>query len=322
MSVLGRHLLSIEGLTAAQITTVLDTAHQMKQVGERAVKKLPTLRGRTVATLFYEPSTRTRLSFELAAKRLSADVLSFAVATSSVVKKESLVDTVRTLEAMGVDTFVVRHAVPGACHLIARLTTRTVLNAGDGAHAHPTQALLDMLTIREHRGSLAGLRVVIVGDITHSRVARSNIFGLRTMGAEVTVVGPPTLVPDRIGELGVRVSYDLDRAVEGADVVMALRLQRERQQAGLLPSIREYVKLFQVTAARIARAKPGCLVMHPGPMNRGIEITPEVADGAQSVIQEQVANGIAVRMALLYLLNAGTRSTDGGAEEREHGAEH
>lgn len=322
MSVLGRHLLQIEGLSAHQISTVLDTAHQMKAVGERAVKKLPTLHGRTVATLFYEPSTRTRLSFELAAKRLSADVLSFSVATSSVVKKESLVDTVRTLEAMGVDTFIVRHPVPGACHLIARLTTRSVLNAGDGAHAHPTQALLDMLTIREHRGSLKGLKVVIVGDITHSRVARSNIFGLKTMGAEVTLVGPPTLMPQNLAQLDVTLSHDLDRAVEGADVIMALRLQRERQQAGLLPSIREYVKLFQVTEARVKRARPGCLVMHPGPMNRGVEITPEVADGVQSVIQEQVSNGIATRMALLYLLNAGRASGVAEREESARGAQH
>jgi aspartate carbamoyltransferase catalytic subunit len=305
MSILGRHLLGLDGLSADKITAILDTAHRMKQVGERQVKKLPTLHGRIVATLFYEASTRTRLSFELAAKRLSADVLSFAVATSSVTKKESLIDTVRTLEAMGVDTFIVRHPVPGAAHLVARMTNRCVLNGGDGAHEHPTQALLDMLTIREHRGVIAGLKVVIVGDIAHSRVARSNVFGLRTMGAHVTLVGPPTLMPAHIAKLGVSVSHDLDRAIEGADVVMALRLQRERQDAGLLPSIREYVKLYQVTRTRVARAREGCLVMHPGPMNRGVEITPDVADGAQSVIQEQVENGIAVRMALLYLLLAG-----------------
>lgn len=305
MQPLGKDLLNIEGLSADQISTVLDTAHALKQVTNRAVKKLPTLRGRTVATLFFEPSTRTRLSFELAAKRLSADVLSFAVASSSVQKKESLIDTVKTIEAMGVDTFVVRHQVPGACHLIARTTSRPVLNAGDGAHAHPTQNLLDMLTIREHTGTLAGLKVVIIGDIAHSRVARSNIFGLKTMGADVWLVGPPTLIPRRIEELGVHVSHDLDAAAEGADVLMALRLQLERQKAGLLPSIREYVRYFQLTPERVARARPGCLVMHPGPMNRGVEITPAVAEGPQSVIQEQVANGIAVRMALLYLLLAG-----------------
>jgi aspartate carbamoyltransferase catalytic subunit len=305
MNPLGRHLLQLDGLTSEQITIILDTAHSMKDVSARKVKKLPTLRGRTVATVFFEPSTRTRLSFELAAKRLSADVLSFSVATSSVQKKESVIDTIRTIEAMGVDTFVVRHPVPGTCHLIARLTNRCVLNAGDGAHAHPTQALLDMLTMREHRGSLAGLRVVIIGDITHSRVARSNIYGLKTMGAHVTVVGPPTLIPPRMAELGVTVSHNLDEAVEGADVLMALRLQLERQKSGLLPSIREYVKLYQLTPARVDRANPNCLVMHPGPMNRGVEITPAVAEGIHSVIQEQVANGIAIRMALLYLLLAG-----------------
>jgi aspartate carbamoyltransferase catalytic subunit len=302
---LGPHLLDVDGLTAAQINLVLDTAREMRSVSERSVKKVPTLRGRTVATVFFEPSTRTRLSFELAAKRLSADVLTFTAAGSSVQKNEGIGDTIRTLEAMGVDTFVVRHPMPGACHGIARITKRSVLNAGDGAHAHPTQALLDLLTIRDHVATFQGLRVVIIGDVAHSRVARSGLHALKTMGASVTVVGPPTLVPARIGELGVEVAHDLDAAVEGADVLMALRLQVERQQAGLLPSMREYIKLYQLTPARVQRARPRCLVMHPGPMNRGVEIAPEVADGERSVIQEQVANGIAVRMALLYLLAAG-----------------
>jgi len=313
---LGKDLLDIDQLDEVQIKGILESARQFKDVSSRAIKKLPTLRGKTVSTLFFEPSTRTRISFELAAKRLSADVVSFSVATSSRTKNESLIDTVRTLEVMGVDLFIVRHGVAGACHQIARMTSASVLNGGDGAHAHPTQALLDLYTLQEHRGSLEGARVLIVGDILYSRVARSNIHGLLRMGAHVTLVGPPTLIPIGIEKMGVSVSYDLDASLPGADVVMMLRLQNERQQAGLLPSIREYVNLYQLTPARLRRASPGCIVMHPGPMNRGVEIHPQVADGRQSVIEEQVANGVAVRMALLYLLMANRSQVPPGGVRR------
>ncbi|MDA8187478.1 MAG: aspartate carbamoyltransferase catalytic subunit [Dehalococcoidales bacterium] len=308
-----KDVLDLDDFTAEEIALVLDTADAMKEVLSRPIKKVPPLRGKTVVILFYESSTRTRVSFELAAKNLSADVVNITASTSSVAKGESLVDTIRTLQALGADMIVIRHSQSGAPYLVAQHLDGSVINAGDGWHAHPTQALLDMYTIRERLGRIAGLSVVIVGDVLHSRVARSNIWGLTKMGAKVTLCGPPTLLPvvSRNGCRGdlpeVTVEHDIDKALSGADVVMGLRIQKERQEGGLLPSLREYVQLYQLTGDRIARAKPGALVMHPGPMNEGIEIAPDVAYSTQSVIENQVSNGVAIRMALLYLL-AGHRS--------------
>jgi aspartate carbamoyltransferase catalytic subunit len=310
-----RHVLDLDDFSRREMEQVVETADAMKEVLGREIRRVPTLRGTIVATLFYETSTRTRSSFELAAKALGADVVSVAAGASSVQKGESLVDSARTLQAIGADILVMRHRHSGAPYLVAGHVDISVINAGDGWHAHPTQALLDAYTIQQHLGDLRGKKVVIVGDILHSRVARSNIWGLTTMGAEVVLCGPPTLLPWglRPGYRGnedralppVEVDTNLDRAIEGADVVMVLRLQLERQQAGLLPSLREYVRLYQVNEERLARAKPGVLVMHPGPINEGIEISPAVAHGARSVIEEQVTNGVAVRMALLYLLAKG-----------------
>ncbi len=300
-----KHLLGIAGLTADEITLILDTAEAMKEIGSRAIKKVPTLRGRTVVNLFFEPSTRTRTSFEIAEKRLSADTLSIAAATSSVTKGESLVDTLRNLEAMAPDMVVMRHASSGAPHLLARMGHSAIINAGDGMHEHPTQALLDAFTIRQHKGRLAGLKIAIVGDLQHSRVLRSNILLLNLMGADVWVCGPPTLMPRDIDRFGVRATTSVDAAVEGADVVMMLRIQRERMHGHFIPSVREYFTLFGMTAERLRRASPDVIIMHPGPMNRGVEIDSEVADGPFSVILEQVANGVAVRMAVLYLLAGG-----------------
>ena len=297
-----RHLLGIDGLEASEITLILDTAEAMKEIGTRSIKKVPTLRGRTVVNLFFEPSTRTRTSFEIAEKRLSADTLSIATATSSVTKGESLLDTVRNLEAMSPDMIVMRHSSSGAPHLLARMCQSTIVNAGDGMHEHPTQALLDAFTIRSHKGRLQGLKVAIIGDLLHSRVLRSNVLLLRTVGADVTVCGPATLVPVGLERFGVRVTTAIDEAVEGADVVMMLRIQQERMHGHFFPSVREYFSLFGLTRARLNRAKPDVIVMHPGPMNRGVEIDSEVADGPGSVILEQVSNGVAVRMAVLYLL--------------------
>ena len=297
-----RHLLGIEGLSAEEISLVLDTAEAMKEIGRRPIKKVPPLRGRTVVNLFFEPSTRTRTSFEVAEKRLSADTLSIATATSSVTKGETLLDTVRNLEAMSPDMIVMRHSSSGAPHLLARMCRSAIVNAGDGMHEHPTQALLDAFTIREHKGRLAGLKVAIVGDLMHSRVLRSNILLLNTMGASVWVCGPPTLMPAGIERFGVHPTTSLDEAVEGADVVMMLRIQHERMSGHFIPSVREYFTLFGMTSERLRRAKSDVIVMHPGPMNRGVEIDSEVADGPFSVILEQVANGVAVRMAVLYLL--------------------
>ena len=307
-----RHLLDLDDFTSQEILKVLDTADIMKEILRRPIKKVPTLRGKTVVTLFYEASTRTRVSFEVAAKNLGADTASIAASSSSVSKGESLVDTLCTLQALGADAVVIRHSYSGAPYLAARYLNGSVINAGDGWHAHPTQGLLDAYTIRSKLGPLAGRRMVILGDILHSRVARSNIWALTKLGMEVTLCGPATLLPswfiqtaarnDGMVMPGVKVSFDLDRCIEGADVVMALRLQLERMQAGLLPSMREYIRMYQLNSGRLARANPGALVMHPGPMNEGIEISPEVAHGAQSVIEEQVANGVAIRMALLYLL--------------------
>jgi aspartate carbamoyltransferase catalytic subunit len=300
-----KDLLSIADLTREEIYRVLDTAEAMREIGERPIKKVPTLRGKTIVNLFYEPSTRTRTSFEIAEKRLSADTLNIAVATSSVTKGETLADTALNIEAMSPDMIVIRHASSGACHLLARICRSRVINAGDGMHEHPTQALLDAFTIRQHKQRLEGLKVAIVGDLLHSRVLRSNVLLLSKLGAEVWASGPATLVPPGLARLGVRVSTNLDEAVKDADVVMLLRIQQERMQGAFFPSLREYFNLFGMTTERVKRAKPDVIIMHPGPMNRGVEIASEVADGPYSVILEQVANGVAVRMAVLYLLAGG-----------------
>ena len=303
-----RHLLGIEDLEPAEISLILDTAVAMKEVGTRSIKKVPALRGRTVVNLFFEPSTRTRLSFELAEKRLSADTMGMTTAGSSVVKGETLIDTARTLEAMSPDMIVVRHACSGAAHVLARVCRSSIINAGDGTHEHPTQALLDAFTIQGRKGRLAGVRVAIIGDLAHSRVLRSNVLLLTRMGAEVVACGPATLIPVGLGRMGVTVTTSIDEACEGADVLMMLRVQHERMHGLFLPSVREYFTLFGLTAARLARAKSDAIVMHPGPMNRGVEIASDVADGNQSVILDQVANGVAVRMAVLYLLAGGEQN--------------
>jgi aspartate carbamoyltransferase catalytic subunit len=300
-----RHLLGIEELSAEEIVLILDTAEAMREIAERPIKKVPTLRGRTVVNLFFEPSTRTRTSFEVAEKRLSADTLNVAIATSSVVKGETLVDTALNLEAMAPDMIVLRHASSGACHLLARVCRSRIINAGDGMHEHPTQALLDAFTIRQHKGTLSGLKVAIVGDLLHSRVLRSNVLLLTRLGAEVWVCGPPTMVPSGIERFGVRVTPFVDEAVADADVIMLLRIQLERMEGGFFPSLREYFQVFGMTEARVRLARPDAIIMHPGPMNRGVEIASEVADGPYSVILEQVSNGVAVRMAVLYLLAGG-----------------
>ncbi len=298
-----KDLLGLEQLDKKEIELILDTVKPFKSLFTRSVKKVPTLRGKTVVNLFYEPSTRTRTSFEIAAKRLSADVVSIAVSTSSVVKGESLIDTGKTMEAMKADIIVIRHSLAGAPAVLARNLHSSIINAGDGFHEHPTQGLLDLYTIREKRKKIAGLKVLLVGDILHSRVAKSNIWGLMKLGAEVGVAGPPTLIPPAISDLGVKVYYDLDEALKNTDVVNILRIQMERQQENLFPSVHEYAELYQMTGKRVSLAKPDVLIMHPGPMNRGIEISSEVADSPHAVINEQVTNGIAVRMAVLYLLS-------------------
>ncbi len=300
-----KDLLGIAELSPAEIALVLDTAEAMKEIGSRAIKKVPTLRGRTVVNLFFEPSTRTRTSFEIAEKRLSADTLNIAVATSSVTKGETLADTALNLEAMHPDMIVVRHASSGAPYLLSRICRSAIINAGDGMHEHPTQALLDAFTIRERKKTLAGLKVAIVGDLLHSRVLRSNIHLLTKMGAHVWVAAPPTLMPADIGRFGVTATTSVEEAVEGADVVMLLRIQLERMQSAFFPSAREYFRVFGMTEARLRLARPDVIIMHPGPMNRGVEIASEVADGPYSVILDQVSNGVAVRMAVLYLLAGG-----------------
>ena len=300
-----KDLLSIDDLSADEIYRVLETATAMREIGERPIKKVPTLRGKTVVNLFYEPSTRTRTSFEIAEKRLSADTLNIAVQSSSVLKGETLADTAMNIEAMSPDMIVLRHASSGACHLLSRICRSRIINAGDGMHEHPTQALLDAFTIRQHKKTIEGLKVVIIGDLLHSRVLRSNVLLLTKLGADVWVSGPPTLVPRGIEQMGVRVTTSVDDAVADADVIMMLRIQQERMQGAYFPSLREYFNLFGMTVERIARAKPDVIIMHPGPMNRGVEIASEVADGPYSVILEQVANGVAVRMAVLYLLAGG-----------------
>jgi aspartate carbamoyltransferase catalytic subunit len=300
-----KDLLGIDDLSKDDIYRLLETAEAMREIGERPIKKVPTLRGKTVVNLFYEPSTRTRTSFEIAEKRLSADTLNIAVQSSSVLKGETLADTAMNIEAMSPDMIVLRHASSGACHLLSRICRSRIINAGDGMHEHPTQALLDAFTIRQHKKTFEGLKVVIIGDLLHSRVLRSNVLLLTKLGADVWVSGPPTLVPRGIEQLGVRVTTSVEDAVADADVIMMLRIQQERMQGAYFPSLREYFNLFGMTVERIARAKPDVIIMHPGPMNRGVEIASEVADGPYSVILEQVANGVAVRMAVLYLLAGG-----------------
>lgn len=297
-----KDLLGLEELSKEEIELVLSTAVSFREISERPIRKVPTLRGKTIVNLFLEPSTRTRASFELAAKRLSADTVSISESSSSILKGETLLDTARNLQAMKIDAVVIRHSSPGAAVLLANRLAIPVINGGDGIHEHPTQGLLDLLTIRDKKGRIEGLRVLVVGDIAHSRVARSDIFGLTKLGAEVSVCGPPTLIPRDIEKLEVKVHYNLEDALADADVIVALRLQKERQKGGLLPSVREYRNLFMITQERLSYAKQGILVMHPGPINRGVELEPEVANSTQSAILDQVTNGIAIRMAILYLL--------------------
>jgi aspartate carbamoyltransferase catalytic subunit len=297
-----RHLLDLESLDADEIRLILENARGFKEIFTRTVKKVPALRGKTVCTLFFENSTRTRTSFEMAAKRLSADVIGFSVANSSVKKGETLIDTARTIEAMGADIIVMRHGDSGAPHLLSRRVRASVVNAGDGTHEHPTQGLLDAFTILEVKERFEGLKVAIVGDILHSRVARSNIHALTKLGAQVTLVGPSTLVPRTFGQFGVRITHDLMEGIEDADVINILRIQRERMDGNFFPSIREYRLLYGITAERLRQARPDVTIMHPGPINRGVEIDQDVADGPHSVINQQVTNGVAVRMAVLYLL--------------------
>ena len=303
-----KHLLGIRELEAEEITHLLDTAETFRDVSKREIKKVPALRGRTVINLFFEPSTRTRTSFEIAAKRLSADAVNVSISTSSVSKGETLLDTARNLEAMAPDCIVIRHSMAGAPQHLARRCSAPIVNAGDGSHEHPTQALLDALTIREYKGRINGLKVAIVGDILHSRVARSNVYLLTKLGANVSVGGPGTLVPNEFAELvdsGLRVERHFEDAIDGADVVMILRIQRERQDAAFFPSMREYAVHYGLHPRHLKRAASDVIVMHPGPMNRGVEISSEIADGSQSLILDQVTNGVAVRMAVLYLLAGG-----------------
>lgn len=305
-----KDLLGIKDLSPQEIQLILDTAESFKEISTRDIKKVPTLRGKTVITLFYEPSTRTRTSFEIAAKRLSADTINISVSTSSVVKGETLLDTALNLQAMEPDVLVLRHSAAGAPDMLARVLKASVINAGDGFREHPTQALLDMMTVKEKKGHLQGLLLVIVGDIAHSRVARSNIYGFTKMGARVRVVAPGTLIPRGIEALGVEVCHDLREGLRGADVIMALRIQKERLEGAFFPSEREYSRFFGLNKEVIEEMAPGALIMHPGPMNRGVEISPDVADGPASLILEQVTNGVAVRMAVLYLLAGGARGED------------
>ena len=300
-----KHLLDIESLTPDEILTVLDTAKAFKAVGERAIKKVPALRGKTVVNLFIEPSTRTRTSFELAAVRLSADLVNFNTEASSFKKGETLKDTARNLEALNADIFIIRHSAAGAPHFLSRVLRGSVVNAGDGAHEHPTQALLDCFTIREKKGRIAGLNVSILGDVLYSRVARSNVWALTKLGANVTLCGPSTLVPRAFEQMGCRVTYNVDEAIESADVLNLLRIQHERQRKTMFPGTGEYASLFGLNKARLARAKPDVLIMHPGPVNRGVEIDSDIADSGRSLILEQVTNGLAVRMASLFLVNGG-----------------
>ena len=300
-----KHLLGLEGMNVNEITRILDTARSFHEILERQVKKVPTLRGRTIVNAFFEPSTRTRVSFELAQKRLSADVVNISASGSSLSKGETLRDTVANLEAMKIDMIIVRHAMSGVPHMLAEHTSASVVNAGDGSHEHPTQGLLDLYTMRENLGDLAGRHVAILGDVGHSRVARSNIHGLHALGAHVTVCGPRSMMPKRVEDLGVTVEYDLRKAIRNADVINVLRIQFERHGTSIFPGAREYSRLFAVTNDILQETKPGCFVMHPGPMNRGVEISAEVADGPRQVILQQVTNGVAIRMAVCYLFAGG-----------------
>lgn len=311
------HLLDLESLSVDELVALLDTARHFKQVGERSIKKVPALRGKTVVNLFVEPSTRTRISFELAAMRLSADVINFSAESSSFKKGETLKDTARNLEALNADFIVIRHSASGAPHFLSRFLRSHVVNAGDGAHEHPTQGLLDVFTIREKKGRVEGLNVTILGDILYSRVARSNIWALRKLGANVTLCGPPSLVPKVFEQIGCRVVWNMEDALRGADVINLLRIQHERQRATMFPSIGEYAALFGLNQSRRHLVKPDALIMHPGPINRGVEIDNAFADGAQSVILEQVTNGLAVRMAVLFLLAGGRRDEIAPAVARE-----
>jgi aspartate carbamoyltransferase catalytic subunit len=317
-SALGKDLLGLEPLTGDQIRLVLDTAEPLKEISERAIKKVPTLRGATIVNLFFEASTRTRVSFEFAEKRMSADAVNVAASGSSVSKGETLVDTARNLEAMRIDMVVIRHGASGAAQFLAERIESNVINAGDGTHEHPTQGLLDLLTLRDHFGTLEGLRVCLCGDVLHSRVARSNLWGLKKMGAEVAVCGPRSLLPNAIEEMGVTVFDRIEEAIEWAQALNILRLQLERMTAGYIPSLREYNRVFGVTRERLERAPRDVLILHPGPMNRGVEIDSDVADGPHSVILDQVTNGVAIRMAVLYLLAGGrpelAEAAKGGGE--------
>ena len=305
MSWNSKHLLDIESLAVEDIVLVMDTARAFKAVGERAIKKVPALRGKTVVNLFVEPSTRTRISFELAAQRLTADIINFSADASSFKKGETLKDTARNLEALNADFIIIRHSASGAPHFLSRVLKASVINAGDGAHEHPTQALLDAFTIRERKGRIEGLNVTILGDILYSRVARSNIHALTKLGAKVTLCGPPTLVPRTFEQMGCRVTYDVDAAIREADIITLLRIQHERQRKTMFPGINEYTQLFGLNAARLERTKPDALIMHPGPINRGVEIDSTIADCGRSLFLEQVTNGLAVRMAVMFLLNGG-----------------
>ena len=301
-----KDILGIQDMSIDEINLILETAESFLEISTREIKKVPTLRGKSVINLFYEASTRTRTSFEIAGKRLSADTINISASTSSVVKGETLIDTARNLEAMNPDIIVIRHSAAGAPHLLASLVRQSIINAGDGAHEHPSQALLDMMTIKEKKGKIAGLKVALVGDILHSRVARSNIYGLSKMGAQVVVAGPATMMPRDIDQMGVRAYTKLEDAIADADVVMMLRIQLERQKQNIFPSLREYAQHYCLNRTNIKLAKPDAIVMHPGPMNRGVEISPDIADDPNySVILDQVNNGVAVRMALLYLLTGG-----------------
>ncbi|HMA84695.1 MAG TPA: aspartate carbamoyltransferase catalytic subunit [Desulfosalsimonadaceae bacterium] len=310
MGLLKKDILDVDSLSIDEIQTILDTADGLKEISSRPIKKVPTLRGKTVILFFHEPSTRTRMSFDIAAKRLSADSIAITAGTSSMVKGETLIDTAKNLEAMAPDIIVMRHSAAGAPYLLAKTVAAGIINAGDGMHAHPTQALLDMMTVREEKGQIAGLRIAIIGDIAHSRVARSNVAGFTKMGAEVRLAGPPTMIPQGVDTLGAYATYDMDEAIEGADVVMMLRIQKERQRSFLFPSEREYAARYGLNRERLKIAEKDVLIMHPGPLNRGVEIAPDVADGPYSMILDQVANGVALRMALLYLLGGGVRNAD------------
>ena len=304
-----KHILGMEQLSKEDILHILHTARSLKEISSRSIKKVPILRGKTVVNLFFEPSTRTRLSFEVAAKRMSADTFNISASTSSTTKGETLIDTAKNIEAMNPDVIIIRHSCSGAPHLLAKHITASVINAGDGAHEHPSQALLDMLTIMEHKGPISGLKVAIIGDISHSRVARSDIIGLTKLGAEVVLAGPKTFIPRGIEDMGAVVTENIQDAILDADIVMALRIQRERQNDPLIPSLREYSTYFGLNRAILKLAKEDALVMHPGPINRGVEMNPDVADGPQSVILDQVTNGVAVRMALLYLALGGDKNS-------------